>query len=63
MTADVEERIPYEVRALPKTATKPEAEKYVVWSEKGIPLQSPSGKIFILSVDDDGALTTQEVTE
>jgi len=56
-------KIPYGVKAKAKNSPKSEMDEVAIWSEKGIPFQSPNGKIWLISVDDAGELTTVEVTE
>jgi len=56
-------KIPFEVKAMEKTSSKAEVVENAARADKGIALLSPSGKAFLISVDDDGALTSQEITE
>lgn len=56
-------KVPYGVKAELKTASKAEMEEVAIYGTKGIPFQSPNGKVWIFSIDDNGNPVATEVTE
>jgi len=57
-------KIPYEPKAMKKIDTKADMEEFAVYGDKGIPMQTPDGtKIFLITIDNEGTLTTIEITE
>lgn len=53
-------KIPYEVKAKETTATIEEMKEVAIYAEKGIPFQSPNGKVWLVQVDDNGSLFVTE---
>jgi len=52
---------PYIVRAELKSKSKEELKETAIREDKGIPFKSENGKIWILSIDDNGQLVIQEI--
>ena len=56
-------KIPFGVKAVKPTDPLVEIEANAIYADKGIPITTPDGtRIFIISIDNDGNLTTTEVT-
>jgi len=55
--------IPFQAKAGRNSASLTELTAIAIWPEKGIPFQSPDGKIWILSIDDTGNVVIEEITE
>ena len=58
-----EHKVPYQIKAAKKKDAKADIDKIAIWPEKGIPIQSPNGKTWLIFVSDDGNIKTAEVVE
>jgi len=54
-------KTPFGVKAAKKTDAKSVVAEVAIFSEKGLPMLSPNGKVWIISVDDTGNITATEV--
>lgn len=55
-------KTPYQVQAFDDADSLEEAQKIAIREDKSIPFKSPNGKIWLVRVDDAGALTVTEKT-
>ena len=57
-------KIPFEVKAVKQADELEEIQQNAIYAGKGIPIYTPDGnRLFIISIDNDGNLTTEEVIQ